>query len=122
MFENIKKRKELIDREVSLYRSEQYHKVNQEIDTYRMVRQKEVIELEKTCHKQLAQYEHHFHSSKEIKGIEIAKLEAKKELLDDYIKQKGEIIKTKDDEITRLDKIILKSLENPSQIINKSLV
>jgi hypothetical protein len=122
MFESIKKRKELIDREVSLYKEERYHQVNQEIDTYKMVRQSEVVELEKTCHKQLATYEHSFHYAKEVKGVEIAKLEAKKEMLDDYIKQKEEIIKMKDGEISRLDKIIMKSLENPSQIINKSLV
>lgn len=77
MFENTKKRKELIDREVKLYKNERYLEVDKSVESYRSQRQREIQELAVQCAKQIGEYEHDFHSTKERLGIELAQLEAK---------------------------------------------
>jgi hypothetical protein len=98
--------KELFDRELELYRKEKYQKLNEDIENEKLKRLKEVAELEISCHRQLAQYEHTFHSTKENLGIELAKLEAKVE----YIRENNEaysvIVANKDIEINRLVNVI----------------
>ena len=98
--------KQLFDRELELYRREKYQKLNEEIENQKLKRLKEVAQLEIECHRQLAQYEHEFHSTKEINGIELAKLEAKVE----YLKENNEAYQTllanKENEINRLVSVI----------------
>jgi len=83
--------KELFDRELELYRREKYQKL---------------AELEISCHRQLAQYEHTFHSTKENLGIELAKLEAKVEYLRENNEAYSTIVANKDIEIDRLVSVI----------------
>ena len=69
--------KQLFDRELELYRREKYQKLNEDIENQKLKRLKEVAHLEIECHKQIADYEHEYHSTKEERGIELAKLQAK---------------------------------------------
>ena len=98
--------KNRIDREIELYRREKMQNVNIDIENHKIKRLKEVANLEIECHKQLADYEHEFHSTKEIKGIELAKIEAKLEVLNNIEPTLVDIIENKDKEIERLVKII----------------
>lgn len=98
--------KKLFDRELALYRSEKYQKLNEEIENKKLSRLKEVAQLEIECHRQLAQYEHEFHSTKEERGIELAKLEAKVEYLKENNEAYQTIIANKDNEINRLVSVI----------------
>jgi hypothetical protein len=98
--------KNRIDREIELYRREKIQNVNIDIENHKIKRLKEVANLEIECHKQLADYEHEFHSTKEIKGIELAKIEAKIEALNSIEPTLVDIIENKDKEIERLVNII----------------
>jgi hypothetical protein len=98
--------KQLFDRELGLYRSEKYQKLNEEIENAKLKRLKEVAEMEIACHNQLAQYEHTFHSTKENLGIELAKLEAKVEYLRENNEAYSTIVANKDIEINRLVSVI----------------
>jgi hypothetical protein len=98
--------KNRIDREIELYRREKMQNVNIDIENHKIKRLKEVANLEIECHKQLADYEHEFHSTKEIKGIELAKIEAKIEALNSIEPTLVDIIENKDKEIERLVNII----------------
>ena len=98
--------KQLFDRELELYRREKYQKLNEEIENSKLKRLKEVAEIEIACHNQLAQYEHTFHQTKEDRGIELAKLEAKIEALNSIEPTMVDIISNKDKEIDRLVNII----------------
>jgi hypothetical protein len=104
--------KNRIDREVELYRREKMQNVNIEIENYIIKRKKEVVNLEIECHKQLAEYEHEFHSTKEIKGIQLAKIEARIEVLNNVEPTLVDIITNKDKEIERLVKIINSLTDN----------
>lgn len=112
MFKQLRKEKQLIDREIELYRQEQLLAIDKKIEDYRATKQIEMLELAKQCAEQTGGYEHTFHHNREVKGIEIAKLEAKIEYLDSSIKVKESIIlndkllTTKDVEIKRLNDII----------------
>ena len=98
--------KQLFDRELELYRREKYQKLNEEIENLKLKRLKEVAQLEIECHRQLGQYEHEFHSTKEIRGIELSKIEAKIEVLNSIEPTLMDIISNKDKEIERLVNII----------------
>ena len=100
--------KQLFDRELELYRKEKYQKLNEEIENEKLKRLKEVANIEIQCHRQLAEYEHEFHSTKEQRGIELAKLEAKAETLREAINNNSStaIIAAKDSEINRLVNVI----------------
>ena len=98
--------KELFDRELELYRREKYQKLNEEIENQKLERLKEVAKLEIACHRQLAEYEHEFHSTKEERGIELAKLEAKIEYLKENNEAYQTIIANKENEINRLVSVI----------------
>jgi hypothetical protein len=98
--------KQLFDRELALYRSEKYQKLNEDIENAKLKRLKEVAEMEIACHNQLAQYEHTFHSTKENLGIELAKLEAKVEYLKDNNEAYQAILASKENEINRLVSVI----------------
>jgi hypothetical protein len=98
--------KEMFDRELELYRREKYQKLNEEIEITKLKRLKEVANLEIECHKQIAEHEHTFHSTKENLGIELAKLEARVEYLKDNNEAYQTIIANKDNEINRLVSVI----------------
>jgi hypothetical protein len=98
--------KELFERELALYRKEKYQQLNEDIENEKLKRLKEVAELEISCHRQLAQYEHTFHSTKENLGIELAKLEAKVEYLKDNNEAYQAILASKENEINRLVSVI----------------
>jgi hypothetical protein len=113
MFTNIRKQKELIDREVELYKKEKFLSVDKTIEDYRFKRQSEIQDLAKRYHEELGRYEHDYHWTKEQKGIELAKLEAKNEALAEVVKAREEVIKadnnlllSKDAEIKRLNEIV----------------
>ena len=98
--------KELFERELALYRKEKYQKLNEDIENEKLKRLKEIAELEIACHRQLAVYEHTFHSTKENLGIELAKLEAKVEYLRENNEAYSTIVANKDMEINRLVTVI----------------
>jgi len=98
--------KELFDRELELYRREKYQKLNEEIEKSKLQRLKEIAELEVSCHRQLAQYEHTFHQTKENLGIELAKLEARVEHLRDNNEAYQTLLANKENEINRLVNVI----------------
>jgi hypothetical protein len=103
----------LINKEIELYKKEKFLEVDKEIEDYRSERQQEILILARTCHEQIGQYEHDYHYTKEQKGIELAKLEAKIESLKEVLKAREEVIeadnnllKSKNNEIERLNEII----------------
>ena len=98
--------KQLFDRELELYRREKYQKLNEDIENQKLERLKEVAKLEIACHHQLAEYEHEFHSTKEIRGIELAKLEAKIEYLKENNEAHQTVLANKENEINRLVSVI----------------
>lgn len=98
--------KELFDRELELYRREKYQKLNEDIENQKLERLKEVAKLEIACHRQLAEYEHEFHSTKEERGIELAKLEAKIEYLKENNEAYQTVLANKENEINRLVSVI----------------
>ena len=98
--------KELFERELALYRKEKYQQLNEDIENTKIQRLKEIAELEIACHRQLAQYEHTFHSTKENLGIELAKLEAKVEYLRENNEAYSTIVANKENEINRLVSVI----------------
>lgn len=95
-----------IDREIELYRREKMQNVNIDIENHKIKRLKEIANLEVECHKQMAEYEHEFHSTKEERGIELAKIEAKIEAMNNIEPTSVYIIENKDKEIERLVTII----------------
>lgn len=106
-----------IDREVELYRREKMQMVNAEIENEKIKRLKEIANLEIQCHKEMAEYEHEYHSTKEERGIELAKIEAKIEVLNNVEPTLVDIINSKDAEIERLVTIIgsLTNISNKSK-------
>lgn len=113
MFRNLKKEKELINRELELYKNEKILEVDKVIEDYRSKRQVEMVNMAKRCHEELGNYEHDYHYTKEMKGIELAKLESKCEALVEVVKAREEVIaadnnllNTKTKEIERLNDII----------------
>ena len=104
--EQLDNEKQLFERELALYRKEKYQQLNEDIENTKIQRLKEIAELEITCHRQLAQYEHTFHSTKENLGIELAKLEAKVEYLRENNEAYSTIVANKENEINRLVNVI----------------
>lgn len=116
MFNNIKKRKELIDRELKVYRQEKLAEISMEISQNYL-----------DCRQQLAENEHDFHYQKETLGIEIAKLEAIKESyvshleekLENYISEYKAVSLAKDKTISSLETALEKAIEKiPTQVSN----
>ena len=104
--EQLDNEKQLFERELALYRKEKYQQLNEDIENEKLKRLKEIAELEIACHRQLAQYEHTFHSTKENLGIELAKMEAKVEYLKDNNEAYQAILASKENEINRLVSVI----------------
>jgi len=102
----IELQKSEINKELAFYRREQRLIIDEEIQKYKLNRELEIVEVEKACHRQLAQYEHTFHSTKENLGIELAKLEAKVEYLRENNEAYSTIVANKENEINRLVNVI----------------
>jgi len=102
----IELQKSEINKELAFYRREQRLIIDEEIQKYKLNRELEIVEVEKACHRQLAQYEHTFHQTKEDRGIELAKLEAKVEYLRENNEAYSTIVANKDIEINRLVSVI----------------
>ena len=102
----IELQKSEIKRELAFFRREQMLNIDEEIQKYKLNREFEVVEVEKACHRQLAQYEHTFHQTKENLGIELAKLEAKVEYLRENNEAYSTIVANKENEINRLVNVI----------------
>lgn len=102
----IELQKSQINKELAFYRREQRLIIDEEIQSAKIKRLKEVAEMEIACHNQLAQYEHTFHSTKENLGIELAKLEAKVEYLRENNEAYSTIVANKENEINRLVNVI----------------
>lgn len=124
MFDEKKRRKELIDREVELYKKEQFIAADKEVEDYYIKRSDEMIALAKRCAEELGAYEHDYHYAKETKGIELAKLEAKIEASQMVIQARQEVInadnnllKSKDAEIKRLNDIITAMITNQAHTV-----
>lgn len=121
MFKNTsnQKTKEFLDKGLELYKEERLLSINREVEEFRLDKTEEIKRLALICAKDTAEYEHTFHQTKENKRVELAKLEAKLENIQEIIDAKQEnakakdvLIKSKDDEIGRLNKIIEKLIEN----------
>jgi len=120
MFRNIKKEKELIDREVKLYREEKFLEIEKSIETYRADRNREMEDIAKRCAKELGSHEHNYHHTLELRGIENAKLEAKKETLTEIVEANKKLMDAKDAEIKRLyDLLSMLIVKQPSTIIQQ---
>lgn len=127
MFKSIQQRKELIDKELELYRNNKLLDIDIEVENYRSKTQKMVHDLAVKCKNQLADYEHEFHHAKEVKGIELARLDSKIEALRETVKAREEVIaadnnllKAKMTEIDRLNEIIklmISKMPNVQQLV-----
>jgi hypothetical protein len=114
MFRNHRKERELLDKELDLYRREKKLAIDAELEKYSSQKREAMVDMAKKCHEQLGEYEHVFHNTKEQKGIELAKLEAKAETLAETLKVKEEaslslkaLLESKDAEIKRLNDILV---------------
>ena len=120
MFNNIKKERELVDREVELYREEKFLEIEKAVETYRASRNREMEDIAKRCAQELGYYEHDYHHAKELKGIELAELDAKKETLSEVIEASKKLMDAKDAEIKRLyDLLSMLIVRQPSTIIQQ---
>lgn len=112
MFGLIRKIKR-INLEAELYKREKFLEIDRQVEDYRSAQQKLSQNMAQKCAEQLGEYEHTFHFTKETKGIELAKLEAKVEVLQQVVDARNEVIKaddnllkSKDAEIKRLNDLI----------------
>ena len=93
--------------------------VDIEVQEYRKRLFKEVEGLALRCNKDKGDIEHEYHYGKEVLGIEIAKLEAKKEMLLTEVTVYEKLLEVKDNEIKRLTDICLKLGEYSGGVITK---
>jgi hypothetical protein len=118
--------KGLFEKDMALLRRERIIKIEEEVAAQRKDLIKKLEELAIQCANQTKDYEHNFHQTRETLGIELAKLEAKKETFEAIWKNDTETyqewLKIKDEEIERLTKIIdtlLNKEPNTTEIIVK---
>lgn len=121
LFRNLVKEREHIKRELDLYMAESLLVVDRAIEDYRAKKNREIEDMAKRCAEQLGQYEHEFHSTKEVKGIELAKLEAKIEALktvseNDVVTYK-KWTEDKEKEILMLNTHILELIKKSNQVV-----
>ncbi len=111
-------KKEKIDSDLELYKKRKLLDIEKELEYYRSSKGTDMLEFAMTCYKELGEYEHTYHFAKEEKGIELAKIEAsieaKKELLATDKNAYERMLKMKDDEINRLNEVILRLIDKPA--------
>ena len=106
MFRNLIKERELIDRELAVYFQEEKNKIDKKIN-----------ELANQCVVDIRKYERTYHAKMEELGIEIAKLEALKEVMVNDVNTYKTFVKEKNLEIERMNKIVL-ALSNTQGTVN----
>jgi len=118
-FRNIAKEKEFIDREIELYKKEKTLEADKELENNRIRLRYEIVQLETSCARDTAKFEHSFHSTKEKKEAELAGLTARLEATTELISCRREIamadenlIKEQKAEIIRLNNIIELLIKN----------
>ena len=104
---------------INTYRKRKMLEVDKEIFEYWQKEIKRVEEVAIECAQQLGKYEHTFHNAKEILGIELAKLEALKEVMVNDVATHKKLLDEKNKEIDRLNSLCLKMAENKGVIIQK---
>jgi hypothetical protein len=108
----INRDKELFLKELEAWKSEQRFAAKKEVDEYNDSAKRQIHELALSCANDTKNYEHTYHHNMENLGIAIAKLEAKKEALEEIMSQDktiyNKMIEHKDAEIKRLNHIIEK--------------
>ncbi|MFA5366301.1 MAG: hypothetical protein WC333_00060 [Dehalococcoidia bacterium] len=93
--------------------------IDKEIFEYRQKEIKGVEEMAIKCAHQLGEYEHTFHNTKETLGIELAKLEALKEVMANDVTTYKKLLDEKNKEIERLNTLCLKMAENKGVVVQK---
>jgi hypothetical protein len=108
--------------DAELFNYQRKHKLNidVEVEKFRAEKAKQIEALALQCARQTGEYEHTFHSSKEQKGIEIAKLEAKLEALkesEELHRKVAEgykiILDSKEKEVQNLSRLLEASINKP---------
>jgi len=112
-------KKSIVDRELELYKREKQLEIDKELADYKKSTYQEVQDLAVNCANDTKNLEHEYHYNQEQLGKDIAKLEAKKEYLEELVNTDKvayeRILKDKDAEIDKLNKIIHKLIENQPQ-------
>ena len=115
--------KEKIDKDLELYKERRKLEIDREIHDYEVAQKNKSLEIQKMGTRQLGEYEHEFHNTKEEKGIELAKLLAKVEQTAEILKAREEVIKAdsnihkvKDAEIERLNNIIIELIKKQPSV------
>ena len=107
--------KKILSRKLEIWKEEQRVQALKEEAEYKDVRNKEIVELAELCANDTKKLEHSYHRNQEILGIAIAKLEAKKEVLETIVGQDKAtynlIVTDKNKEIARLNTIILEMVK-----------
>lgn len=124
LFKNMSKEKEMIDKELTLYKREKKLEIDQELANYRKNTYQEIHDLRVQCANDTKNLEHKYHSNQEELGVAIAKLEAKKESLEE-INKAGKVnyekmLDDKDKEIDRLNEIINKLIDKSGPEVLKT--
>jgi hypothetical protein len=104
---------------INTYRKRKMLEVDKEVFEYRSKLIKEVEEIAIKCARQLGEYEHEFHHTKEEKGIELAKLDALIEIRKNDEATYERLLKERNEEVVRLNTICLKLAENKGVIVQK---
>jgi len=117
----IQREKELIEKEFALWVEEEKYKAREAVETARNERDESLQALAISCAKDTKDCEHTFHQAKETLGIEIAKLEAKRDALKEIDGQDkntyNTIVDGKNEEIERLTNIIESLINKEEQQI-----
>ncbi len=91
-----RRKKELIDTELAVYKQEQINKMELEFNQKRIQLTHKINVLAQECARQTAEYEHTFHADKEKKGILLAELGSRIVNSEDKINYLTEIINMKE--------------------------
>lgn len=127
MFRNLTRERAIIDKEMELYAQEKKLAIYEDLEASRLLRHTNIEALALKCADDTAKYEHTYHSTMEKLGIDIAKLEAKKEGLEEMIAAKKEVLATdkiayekiishKDSQIKSLNEMVLKLIEKQQPV------
>jgi len=97
----IRKRKELIDRELQIYFNEEKLKIDRDL-----------LELKMRGTEDIANYEHTYHSTMEERKIELAMLDARAELLENDVTIYKMLLEEKKQEVQRMQEIVISLANN----------
>jgi hypothetical protein len=101
---------------INNYRNRRKLEVDMQIHQYRVELMAQVEQLALKCAKDTGDYEHTYHSRMEELGIEIAKMEALKEIKANDITTYETMIKDRDNEIDRLNTLLLEMAKSKIMI------